>query len=177
MLMVANKKGEDVFLSDLGIKIKRKQVVDLHRLNLLISPEKSKSLRDALSCGDVFLLNKARKKEETQQQIDNSSNIKLLSDIKTIVKNEIAKTKRAPDNDDVLKAIANLVSVVGKKEKREKEDIKDETENVKDGPDEDKLVEIHSKSLGRISLKNIDKKLSYKEQNISDKSVSDNASE
>ena len=58
MYLIANASRNEIALSDLGITLKPKQAIDLHKVKTLIPPERSDNLRLAARRGKVKILHR-----------------------------------------------------------------------------------------------------------------------
>jgi len=167
MFLIANSCGKEITISDLGVSLSARQAIDLHKIDTLISPEKSKDLQKAQRYGAIKILHK----EEQQKTIIKEREVvikesfdkeDLLKDIKSILTQEIDKKINFSQNDNsqqmatilaMMQQLANNQNATGVKNEEVDTDI-----------DENTLVDLHSRSLNKISKDVIDGGLKGKEE-------------
>ena len=167
MFLIANSCGKEITISDLGVTLSARQAIDLHKINTPISPEKSKDLQKAQRYGAIKILHK----EEQQKTIIKEREVvikesfdkeDLLKDIKSILTQEIDKKINFSQNDNsqqmatilaMMQQLANNQNATGVKNEEVDTDI-----------DENTLVDLHSRSLNKISKDVIDGGLKGKEE-------------
>ena len=181
MFIVANKHNKRIVISDLKLVIKKKQVIDLDRLELPMVASKSKDLKRALSNGELIQMNRSKVKRESSKK-PVPTNQDLFAQIKSLIKSELGKQKnqvvtQAADNSDVMSAIDRLTNLVesgvpaGTASNRVVDEVLEEMDI-----DEETLVEIHAKRLQRME-KTTDKSVEYNEEEIDNSSILENAEE
>jgi len=182
MLIIANKSNKNIVISDLKLVIKKKQVLDLDKLNLHISPKSSKDLRILLSNGSLIQMNRSKIDTDSNKTADVPKNVNsdILVEMKKIIRSEISKQKPkniVADNTNVIKAIQHLTNLVGKSSVSSGEKEKtEENYNIDVDIDEDKLVEIHAKKIERIAGLT-ERYVEYVEEESDNASVIDNVEE
>lgn len=164
MFLIANSCGKEITISDLGVTLSARQAIDLHKINTPISPEKSKDLQKAQRYGAIKILHK----EEQQKTIIKEREIvikesfdkeDLLKDIKSILTQEIDKKINSSQNDNSQQMAAILAMM------QQFANNGQNTSNVVNEGIEDTdisgndLVDLHSRSLNKMSKDVVDGKL------------------
>jgi len=179
MYIIANHPKNDKFsIPDLGIELSKKQVVDLHCMRLKIDPEDSLDLQNAIRDGNIIPVNRSRRvKPEKKIEIPKADNSAILSEIQGIIRKEIQNSipQKANNDEHIISTLSHLTKLVENgipttTISREKDEV------IETEIDEDKMIDIHSKRLNKMS-KDIEKSLDSKEESIKDSSILDNASE
>jgi len=189
MYLIANASGKQMVIGDIGLVLKPKQAIDLHKINLKIDPNKSRDLGISIRKGFVKVLKKDSKK--SKKIVENITNIntmdqkKLLSSIREIIKQEVKNQTSQPtqilqgqDNQEILEAIQNVMSAVktqkGTVVVRDGKVIENKEKDL--SLDHDTLVEIHSKTVDKRTL-DAEGKLEYEDQEIIDIGMGEDLSE
>jgi len=164
MFLIANSCGKEITISDLGVTLSARQAIDLHKINTPISPEKSKDLQKAKHYGAIKILHR----EEQQKTIIKEREIvikesfdkeDLLKDIKSILTQEIDKKINSSQNDNSQQMAAILAMM------QQFANNGQNTSNVVNEGIEDTdisgndLVDLHSRSLNKMSKDVVDGKL------------------
>ena len=182
MYLIANASGNEITISDLGITLGIRQAVDLHKVETTIQPEQSKDLKRAKSKGAIKILHyKAPKNDNTNTIIkekvivqESLNKEELLRDIKGILSEEIDKKVNASQNNtqmmELLTAMQQMIL--------NQQQTNTSTATVAQDTDVsmDKLVNIHSRTLNKMS-KRTNGKLEIIEEEVTDDAISDNADE
>ena len=188
MYLIANSSGKQMIIGDLGLVLKPKQAIDLHKVKLKTIPERSGDLSLCVKKGLVKVLKQDSKK--SKKIIENVSNVtnvntmdqkKLLESIRSIIKEEVKSQSpqiiQGQDNKDVMAAIQELMKTV--KTQKGTVVIRDGkvTESEEDlGLDHDTLVKIHSKTVDK-RMTDTEGKMEYEDQEIIDIGMGDDLSE
>jgi hypothetical protein len=168
MFIVANKSYKDVVIEDLGIVVKKKQVIDLDRLKTKIPASESKSLRYRLSVGELIAIThppvSAPPKIVVQK---NSSSPTDMQEMKTFIHEEIQKIKPAEVNNDKILDAINKIATNISKNKIEIEDV---------DLDNETMVEIHSRKIEKLA-KDAEATIEHKTSSQDDNIIEERASE
>lgn len=188
MYLIANVSGKEIVIADLGVSIKPKQALNLHKINTTISPESSRDLNSAKKLGYIKVLKKDEKieKEKVDIQPDKSLDQEaLINSLKDILREEMKSqlAEKKQDNSDVLLALGKIAELVKEKGPTVINNITQSGENKnspekeeESGVDEDTMSQIHAKAVSKIT-KESNTSVDYSSEEIIDSSLSKNISE
>jgi hypothetical protein len=177
MYLIVNTTEKIITISDIGLQMSAHSMMDLDKLNnLKMDYLKSNDLKQVLKMGNVRLMKTDHKvveksvldKKPIQSQINQKE---LVDDIKSFLKDEIkaqlASVKPASSNLDTNAILNAIASISGSKENSQVEEI---------GLDEDKIADIHSKAMDRITKKT-ESNIIHEEKTVKDNNLSSNIDE
>ena len=185
MYLVANVSKRNIVIGDMDVSLQPRQALDLHKIKCKIEPENSKDLKLSTNTGLVKVLKKSKKQVYEEEKIDLSNNLSqedLIKMIKDTIKKEMASQSSQnteQDSDKILDALKDLTKLVQDKPEsvvhveKTKENVNTDDDSY---VDEDKLAEIHARSMNKIS-KESDTFVEYDKQEVSDDSILDNINE
>jgi len=189
MFLVANTTRDAITVRELNLHLGVKQAVDLHEVNLAMSPEKSGELRGYITSGAIKILKqdskKSKKLKESKKIVNNTivnntiDQEELVKSIAAMVKKEVdSQTK---DNKEIMEALNGLSSLVQKQKSTvivqgqaqgEVVTKKKREELVLDNED---LIQIHKRSVDSMTKK-AEGNLEYEDQEITDDTMEDDMS-
>jgi len=181
MYLIANASRKEVAISDLGITLRASQAIDLHKIETQIPPENSKDLQRAKRHGAIKILHQEELKTVIKEKgtiIKESSFDKdgLLQDIKKLLSQEIDKkisSSQNTNNAQMTEVLAMMQKIVQNNPGSVKSTIEESSDtNIGQG----QLVDIHSRSLNKMSKEVLGAKLAGKEE-VKDSKLSDNVDE
>ncbi len=177
MYLIVNTTQNILTISDLKVQLEKHQMVDLDKWSKLpMRPEDSKDLEFCRRNGSIKIMKNDRQTpailpqeiKETSQINEEKIASSLIGPLQEFIKSEMAK--QAPsDNSQILNAIGQLQSMIGKNSNQNNQVIEVDV-------DEDKMVEMHAKTMNKIT-KNISGELSHNSENKEDSSISNNVDE
>lgn len=165
MFLITNISSSEISISDLGITIYPKQVIDLHKIETKILPDRSKDLTLAINKKCIKIIEKDVTEPIVIKEVKND-NKELFEGLKDIISSEIQKQlggKVQNNNSDLNNIISQLSNIIQKTKPEE---------NIYSEIDEDKLTEIHKKASIKMS-QNTENSVEYIEEKIINKSVND----
>lgn len=182
MYLIANNSKSEITITDLNISLRPKQALDLHKIKSNDEIVKSKNLKSAIASGRIKLLHKEEskvKKEErteiiVQNQFDKEG---LLDDIKNLLSKEVdSKLEKinTDTNDKLLTLLKSIQETIQNNSISSQK--KDNTEIEDIAVDSDKIIEMHSKAVGKMS-KNVEGNIISPEKKVKDENVAGNANE
>ena len=186
MYLIVNISKRDICISDLKISLQPKQAIDLDKVVSRDRSQSSIDLKQCLSSHFIKILQKDGEKikvkiEEKPQKIVSETYIseEQLKDIKEEIKKEIIKNMqlnvtKSSDSQEVIDKINQLMLLVqqgGNKDLTSNDFTGVKTEDI----DYKTLSDIHAKVVNKMTKK-AEANVKYEEEK-SDNSVSDNASE
>ena len=153
MYLVLNTTRKLLIIDDLGIELSKHQMLDLDKIELKIKIEESKQLNQLIKTGIVKVMNSDRNPTSDSTSIAPDESQKPAMDkdeMRKLIKEELAGVKSQPveNNQDavlgMMKEMMNMMKngVVTSGEISADEDIE---------IDDDTLMEIHAKTMKKIS--------------------------
>jgi hypothetical protein len=183
------KPPQTIGIGDLNIVIGARKAMDLEKILPRHKIEESKDLKRAVKSKMLQVRHEAKSNKKKEQPVSPQSstlNAKELNKIRSTVRDEIQSLMEGQSQPELLQAVNNLLEVTknlkdappqkvvvehsGSPGIVEPQDI-DEVDEI----DEDKLADIHAKSI-KNKTQNAETQLTYEERK-GDSSVAANASE
>lgn len=179
MYLIVNTTKKLINISDLNVQIESHQMIDLDKYDLPIRIEDSKVLKEALKTGLLKEMSssKAKNKEaENKTKIDKDE---IYENIKKLIKEELSnkQSTNTVDQSQLLSVLSELKDVV-KNIKSSPNNTVQNTENSDNYNeiDDDKLIEIHSKTISKL-VKNTQGDIEYKKEQKEDKNLNSSLEE
>jgi len=172
MYLIANIGFSTVNLTDLGVELRPKQAIDLHKIETLIKPEKSIHLRVAIEKKLIKELVKTEENKPTEVKVENTINQidedSIVEKMRILIKEEIEKSTLSNKKDDSSDKLDKLISMLqgknlspGVVENKEEDSISSE-----------QMMEIHSRAMKKIT-KDTQGDITYSKEEVSSDSVND----
>ena len=169
MFLIANSCGKEITISDLGITLSARQAIDLHKVDTPISPEKSKDLQKAQRYGAIKILHKEQQQKNTiikEREIvikESFDKEDLLKDIKSILTQEIDKKITSSKNDN-SQQMAQILAMMQQIMQNNQNSSNVKNEEADTDISENALIDLHSRSLNKMSKDIVDGKLKGEEE-------------
>lgn len=182
MYLVTNVTKQIISISDLGVVINKRQMIDLDKVKTLIPPEKSKDLQSCVRNGAIKVKHDRNtvKPTPTQPSVNQDE---MLADLKETMQEEIRKqfkqlkiTEGAGDSNssDMQKMLEMMQQMM--QNQQSNTGNKSSTIDEDDGVDDGVMSDIHAKAIDRLD-KTTEVEINNEKSKIKGKELLDNSDE
>ena len=180
MLLVTNVSKKEISISDLGINISPKQAFDLDALSLKNSPISSQDLKQCIKKGWIKVIkNSHKKKRKDVQKIEKTVTQKIpLDDIRKVIRDEMQGISAGVNNQQLSQILTSMAQMIQSGQTMNKENahkIAEQPESEFSNIDEKTLMEIHARSVERLT-DGVEGVIEYKKEEV-ETNITENISE
>ena len=184
MYLAINKTKGIISISDLGVVLNRRQMIDLDKIKTLIPPEKSKDLKTCVRSGKVKVKHDRNtvKPEPAAPAIDQDN---LLSDLKDSMKEEIQKqfkqlqiTGDAGNSSNSPAEMKQLLAMMQQMMVNQQNTggLNGPEPDMDDGLDDGVMSDIHAKAIDKLD-KSTEAEITNEKSKVKGDDLLDNADE
>lgn len=180
MYLVTNITNEKIFIKDLNVEIKSRQMLDLDNMNTAIKASESKELKSYLRSGKIKIMKVDSveiedNKKNIPEKEDNSKDISSLKDFfKKEIKKEISELK-SMNHSGISEALEEIKKILENKNIQSNNNSPsiDKDEKL----DENILADIQKSGINKIIQKSNSDNIEIQKKIIKDDSTIKNANE